>query len=116
PSLTSQGSFKSAFAENFWILRKYPKRLFTTWGLLYSILYLPVVAINILLLTIIEFPEINRFLLIPIGIFSSLYIILVGTPVMSLIATRIYTNVELGGKIKVKEDLQVTSELSSQMN
>ncbi len=99
PSITSQRSFKQSFVENFKILRKHPKRLFITWGFLYSIIYLPVVAISILSLSIIEFSGTNRFLLVPIGIFSSLFIILGGTPVMSLLATRIYDDLHFNDEI-----------------
>ncbi|MFX1254798.1 MAG: hypothetical protein ACFFCZ_24515 [Promethearchaeota archaeon] len=97
PSITSQGNLKQSFIENFRILRNYPKRLFTTWSIFFFIFYVPAFMLGLvnLLFFDILFGTFWWVLLIMFFIIAFLSSILIGAPMIALMATRIYNNVEL---------------------
>ncbi|UYP44394.1 hypothetical protein NEF87_000679 [Candidatus Lokiarchaeum ossiferum] len=106
PSLTSSSNLKASFKENFLILKQNPKRLLATWGIFYIIFqFIPSIVIFIIsLLSNLLFEE-----LITIIIFITLIIVMlfwmfvIGYPVMTLIATRIYNSTKESGNNKRME-------------
>ncbi|WP_371804990.1 hypothetical protein [Candidatus Lokiarchaeum ossiferum] len=106
PSLTSSSNLKASFKENFLILKQNPKRLLATWGIFYIIFqFIPSIVIFIIsLLSNLLFEE-----LITIIIFITLIVVMlfwmfvIGYPVMTLIATRIYNSTkESGNNIRME--------------
>lgn len=93
PSITAQGRLKQSFIENFRILRKNAKRLFTTWGIFFLIFIVPPFMVSFI--TIIFLPSlISPFLILfLLGLFVS-FLAIIGFPMLSLIATGIYNNAE----------------------
>ncbi|MHA1168408.1 MAG: hypothetical protein ACTSP4_07585 [Candidatus Hodarchaeales archaeon] len=97
PSITSQGSFKQCFTENFRILREQPKRLFSTWGLFFIIFYFPVMIFNVITFVSTGFMEVRAVLIILTTVLLMI-VLLVGMPIMALTATRIYTSADFHNK------------------
>ncbi len=98
PALTAQADVRSAFKDNFQILRKVPRRLFKTWVTFWIIFYLPYFITNILVLA-----QINSFIqgdmagiyLMVLAMITEMWYYLAGVPVQTLIATRIYNSLHL---------------------
>ncbi len=108
PSITAQGhnkdnvglsgikKFKNSFVESFRIFKKCPKRLLMTWGLFFLIFIIPL-NVLILIANLLNNPFGPTIILeILKRTIQALWItfILIGTPVMALLATRIYNSVE----------------------
>ncbi len=93
PSITAQGSLKHSFIENFRILRKNAKRLLTTWGIFFLIFFITPFTVSFI--TIIFLPSLTSpfLILFLLGLFIS-FLAIIGFPMLSLIATGIYNNVE----------------------
>ncbi|MFX1535291.1 MAG: hypothetical protein ACFFDI_13790 [Promethearchaeota archaeon] len=96
PSITAQGSLKQSFIENFRIFRNYPRRLFTTWGIFFLIFYVPAFLLGLINLMFFDtlFGTIWWVILIIFFIIGFLSGIIIGAPMIALMATRIYNNVE----------------------
>ncbi|MFW9924265.1 MAG: hypothetical protein ACFFDW_13350 [Candidatus Thorarchaeota archaeon] len=96
PSITSQGNFNNGIIETLRLLNKDFKRILKTWGLYYLIFIFPLVAIVLVRLELFTFIG-NGWWLMVIDILALiLYLIyvLIGYPLKTLIATRIYNSVE----------------------
>ena len=88
PSVTSKGKILLAFKENFLILLKNPIRIVFSWGIFFVLFSLPSLFVLILLISLLgssSAPIAGMLILI-----LSLSGIILGYPIMSLIATRIY--------------------------
>ena len=96
PSVTFQRSLKNSFIESFRILKKDFKRLLSSWGLFVIIFSGPAFALSLVITIII--PNIVGTFWVPIlmtmMLIFYLYKLLLGFPMMSLIATRIYNSVD----------------------
>ena len=96
PSITSKGKLLTAFKENFNILLKNPKRILFSWGIFFIIFSLPSFLIMLLAIISIRFFLASVFLPPVFFIFGLIIVIfsissvIIGYPIMSLIATRIY--------------------------
>lgn len=91
PSITDKGSLVKAFKQNFNILIHNPKRIIASWGIYFIIFSLPSFILIIITFTIIRFIFSDLFFII--GILSLILVlssVIIGYPIMSLIATRIY--------------------------
>lgn len=126
PSITAQGhnksqgkfskltKFKDCFIENFNIFRNYPKRIFLTWGIYFLIFYFPLViciAITYLIYNSITYSILLQILQIIVPLLLGV-LVFVGTPLMALIATRIYNSVKIEGfrtVDKIKENTNFSS-------
>ncbi|MFX0066572.1 MAG: hypothetical protein ACFFC7_30815 [Candidatus Hermodarchaeota archaeon] len=96
PSITAQGSLKQSFIENFRIFCNYPRRLFATWSIFFLIFYVPAFLLGLVNLLFFDtlFGTIWWLLLIIFFIIAFLSGIVIGAPMIALMATRIYNNVE----------------------
>ncbi|NVM01989.1 MAG: hypothetical protein HWN67_06615 [Candidatus Helarchaeota archaeon] len=111
PSITAGKNFKNSFGESFRIFRNYPKRLITTWGIFFLIFFIPLItSITISRLVFQPFVYSPLFQILRLITTTLWFIfIFIGSPMMSLIATRIYNSVDLQNfepikKIKTKND------------
>lgn len=97
PSLTSQGNFKRSFIESFRIVKNNPKRILSTWGTYFLVFIVPTLTLGILM-------EIFGiiFLYVMFGI-AFIILIIIGFPMLALIALGIYNNVEFQ---RFKPDLE----------
>lgn len=93
PSITAQGSLKHCFIESYRILRKNAKRLFITWGFFFLIFIVPPFTIIIIIITFLPSLLSTFFILVLLGL-SVLFLVIIGFPMLSLIATGIYNNAE----------------------
>lgn len=96
PSLTAQGSLKRSFIEAYRIIKKYPTRIIKTWGIYFLIFILPIALLDFLQLELYTFFEVSwwiYFVRVPNTILYLLYLF-VGFPMSTIVATRIYNNVE----------------------
>ncbi|MHA1304964.1 MAG: hypothetical protein ACTSQE_08220 [Candidatus Heimdallarchaeaceae archaeon] len=96
PSVTAQGNFINSFKESFAILKKYPIRLIRTWGVFFLIFQFPLMSTSIIFIALIPIIKGTIWIKILAGfiLVLYLYVIFIGLPMMSLIATRIYNSVE----------------------
>ena len=91
-SISAHGSFSTSLKDNFKVLFKYPIRIIASWTIYFLIFSLPsiiIVLASFILVTSV-FPNLLGFF----GIFFSLLLlssVILGYPLMSLIATRIYS-------------------------
>lgn len=95
PSITSHGSLLQGFKENFTILRRKMMRILTSIGLYYMIFKIPIIMMYIVSLLIPNNQNLNVIGMI--NFLNSLYILvssLLGPPILSLIATRIYVSLK----------------------
>ncbi|MCG3220024.1 MAG: hypothetical protein H7641_01485 [Candidatus Heimdallarchaeota archaeon] len=96
PSVTAQGNLKNGFRESFRIVRKEWKRLIKTWGVYFLLFISP----SFILAMVFQFsyPVLTGTAWIPvmqtIAIILLLYKLFIGFPMLALIATRIYNNVD----------------------
>lgn len=93
PSITSQGRLRTSIKENFTILSKNMGRLFTSFGLYYIIFKVPIIIFYSITIT----PPWNQLsphyeVITMINDFYILISSLLGPPIISLIATRIYVS------------------------
>lgn len=91
-SVTEQGSLLKGLKDNFVLLKAHPKRIFFSWTFFFLIFSLP--SFVFIILSILIFRTLFTGLYILLGIFFALILIssvILGYPLMSLIATRIYT-------------------------
>ncbi len=97
PSITAQGNLKQSFRDNFAILRKIPKRMVVTWGLFFLIFLIPSFFFSsISVLVGKESTSSTWWALTAIFSVGGFVLgIIIGAPIMSLIATRIYNNIVL---------------------
>ncbi|MFX0133967.1 MAG: hypothetical protein ACFFDN_10025 [Candidatus Hodarchaeota archaeon] len=119
PSVTSKGynkekvkfsqikNFKNSFIESFRIFRKYPMRLLTTWAIFFLIFFIPLIT-GIIVSRILFQPFVVSQLMPILRIINTALwanFIFIGTPMMALLATRIYNSIELenSGPIKKSE-------------
>jgi hypothetical protein len=89
PSLTAHGRFKDSFIENSRIVRHNWRRLITTWGVYTLIFLAPGFLIG--MVSILLEPALWLFIL---GMIYFLLISIFGFPMLSLISTGIYNNVQ----------------------
>ncbi len=96
PSVTAQGSLIKSFTESLRIVRKNTKRLVKTWSIYFLIFFAPLMVFSITLTAV--FPYIEGTFWIPLfySIILAIYLVIffVGFPMMSLISTRIYNDVD----------------------
>ena len=93
PSITARGKLISAFKENFSILIKNPKRIIASWGIFFIIFSLPSYIFLIISFMLVTFFLPTIFFNHLMGIILFILIlssVILGYPIMSLIATRIY--------------------------
>ena len=108
PSVTASsgnskiGRIKRGFIENFRLVKRRPKRLFSTLGLFYLIFYLPSTIISLFIILFYDSLIGSIWLLIILFVYALLLLIglLIGTPISTLITTRIYSEVRLKGELK----------------
>ncbi|MHA2226222.1 MAG: hypothetical protein ACXAC8_13520 [Candidatus Hodarchaeales archaeon] len=94
PSVTSRESLRTSIFENFTILKGNIGRLFTSIGLYYFFFKVPIIILYIISIS----SPWNQFtpLIEIINIINSIFVLissLLGPPIVSLIATRIYVSV-----------------------
>ncbi len=109
PSVTARGhgkgngklagfkNFKNSFNESFRIFRNYPKRLITTWGIFFLIFFIPLIT-GITISRLMFQPFVVSPLLQILRLSNTILwfiFIFIGTPMMSLLATRIYNSIDL---------------------
>ncbi|MHA1377398.1 MAG: hypothetical protein ACTSRG_03340 [Candidatus Helarchaeota archaeon] len=109
PSITAQGhnkklknhsqfsQFKNCFLDSFRIFRENPKRVFSTWAIFFLIFFIPLISLTIAA-NLMYIPFCPSILLDIIRrIIQALWIIFIfiGTPMMSLISTRIYNSIKI---------------------
>ncbi len=96
PSISAQGSLKGSFIESYRIFRKDSTRLFKTWLTYFLIFIGPTILlllISMVLYNLINSPLVwDIIMIIRISLFT--FFFLIGSPLMALIATRIYNTVE----------------------
>ena len=106
PSITFQKSLVQSFIENIKIIRRIPQRMVMTWAFVFFIFIVPEYLINII--TIIIFNSIVntywKFVPAILLILTYIFDLFIGTPMIALIATRIYNSIELENE-KEKEFL-----------
>ncbi len=90
PSITSKGNLILAFKENFNILIRFPKRMIASWGIFFIIFSLPSYIFLILVILVVRFIFPSFVILGLIILIIVLSSVILGYPIMSLIATRIY--------------------------
>jgi hypothetical protein len=97
PSITAQGRFKQSMRENFQILFDSPKQMILTWGLFFLIFNFPVLVVNIVNLVVFDIlgGSMLFFIINILSIVTFLLGILLGAPMMTLIATRVYNSYDL---------------------
>ena len=86
PSVTTTGSIKNAFIENFRILKSDGKRVFGTWALFFLVFQVPIYVFGTLTLI---------FQIAPFGIFWIIFMLLnlfIGMPLQYLMAAGMYFN------------------------
>lgn len=93
PSITAQGSLKQCFIESSRILRKNAKRLFTTWGIFFLIFIIPPFTVNLIIIVFLPSLLSTFFILVLLGLSVS-FLVIISFPMLSLIATGLYNNVE----------------------
>lgn len=95
-SVTAQGRFKTSLKENFRILHKAPRQILVTWAIYFIIFLFPPLLVN--LLSVFAYITITgsipAILLNLLSTISFLVGIIVGAPMMALIATRMYNRIE----------------------
>jgi hypothetical protein len=98
PSITAQGSLKRAFIESIRIARKNIKHMIKTWLSFFLLVLLPLIfliALDSLIFDFINPPNTGfRPVFIVIGDLASLFLLFVGYPISTLIATGIYNNTD----------------------
>jgi hypothetical protein len=97
PSVTSQKNLWKGIKENFIIVRSQFGRLLATWSLFFVIFIIPPVIIDIISLNLnvyVTDPSLTLLLNIT-TLFVHLVAILIGTPIMALTATRLYSQLYL---------------------
>ena len=95
PSITNDGKLIKAFKENFSILIKNPKRIIASWGIFFVFVSLPSFIFLIIAILLLRFFLPTLFFLMGVIIFVLvLSSVILGYPIMSLIATRIYATTE----------------------
>ena len=106
PSITFQKSLVQSFIENIKIIRRIPQRIVMKWEFVFFIFIVPEYLINII--TIIIFNSIVntywKFVPAILLILTYIFDLFIGTPMIALIATRIYNSIELENE-KEKEFL-----------
>ncbi len=89
PSITFQGNFKHAFIESFRMVKSNFKRMIVTWGIFFLIFVFP--GFLIMLVTSVYFSWVT----ISLNIIYIFVLSFIGFPLMSLIATGLYKNVNI---------------------
>ncbi len=113
PSVTAQsgnskiGRIKQGFIENFRLVKRRPRRLFSTLGLFYLIFNLPSTIISLFIILFYDSLIGSIWLLVILILYTLLLLIglLIGTPISTLIVTRIYSDAKLKGEL---DDLVIT--------
>lgn len=90
PSITAEGKFISSFKENFRLLFKYPKRIIISWGIFFIMFSLPSYIFLLLVIFVVRFIFPSLIILGLILLILVLSSVILGYPIMSLVATRIY--------------------------
>lgn len=106
PSVTSQGSFKRSFKENFFLLRSHPKRILKSYGLYYLIFNIPNLFIYAFFYAFASTPfsgPLYYILILLMGI-SAFFAYAFSQPMCALVATRIYNSyITKNDKIEIKK-------------
>ncbi len=97
PSVTAQGNLIKSFNESFRIVRKDTKRLVKTWSIYFLIFFAPLMIFSITLTAVFSYIEGTFWIPLFYSIILAIYLVIffVGFPMMSLIATRIYNDVDI---------------------
>ena len=93
PSISRHGRLKYAVIEDIHIIKNGFKRLFHTWGLFFLIFVLPIILLSFGGIWIFLMLH-NPILLIVTIIFAFCYLLFFGFPLMSLLATGLYNNID----------------------
>ena len=97
PGITSRGMLLHAFKENFRILFKNPKRIIGSWGIFFIMFSFPSYIFLILVVVILRIFT-PFFILGTISLILILSSVILGYPLMSIIATRIYATTTIDDK------------------
>ncbi len=90
PSLTYQGNLKNSFIESTRIFRVNKKRVIITWGLFFLIFVIPGMIISF---TLMYYYDVYNWIL-PIWIIYMLFVAIFQFPMMTLLASGLYRNIE----------------------
>ena len=109
PSVTAQagnskiGRLKQGFIENFRLVKRRPRKLFSTLGLYYIIFNLPSTIISLFIILFYDSLIGSIWLIIIFSVYAFLLLlgILIGTPISTLIVTRIYSDAKLRGELDI---------------
>ncbi|MCP4762430.1 MAG: hypothetical protein GY870_11665 [archaeon] len=111
PSITAQGRLKNSFIESFRLFSKNYSRIFITWGIYFLLFEIPIFLIDILHLTqvislINTYIPFFEFLSRITKIFFLCLYLFIGYPMMTLISTGIYNNVEFN-HVQSRKDIEL---------
>lgn len=96
PIITDEGNLSKAFKENFSILFKNPKRIIASWGIFFVIFSLPSFIFLVIATMLLRFFLQTLFFIMGLILFILvLSSVILGYPIMSLIATRIYATTKV---------------------